>query len=267
LTPDDYRRRYEELKAQGQKANARRAPPDSVRNPQTIAASDIILEETIPGGWYWTGKIARGHTLRLINEGAGGGIAALFWNANDPSERFNPADSIKVQWTARLSRGRLLFSDMGRVLCSITEDTCGFHDFVAGASSRWSDDAKFGPDPDRRNSRDNFLLAAAKHGLSSRDVGPCVSFFAPIVTDEAGKLSWRAGAVKAGDYLDLRAEMDLIFALSNCPHPLHPAKAWSAPPARAILWRSPSAGPRDLCRTATEEAVRAFENTDALARH
>jgi urea carboxylase-associated protein 2 len=203
----------------------------------------------------------RGQSLRLVNDHATHGVAALFWNADDTSERFNPADSVKVQWTARLARGKLLLSDMGRVIASITDDTCGQHDCVAGASTRSSDARKYGVSPTRRNSHENFILAAAKHGMTVRDVGPCISFFAPVGTDEKGKLVWRDGTVKPGDYIDLRAEMDLIVALSNCPHPLSPAPDWSAEPVRAILWRSPQAAADDLCRTATEEAVRAFENT------
>jgi hypothetical protein len=264
MTPDDYRRRYFELKARAQEGNAARVKTKLAPNPESLPRELVVLEETIPDGWYWTRRIERGLTLRIVNDKATAGVSALFWNASDPSERLNPADTIKVQWTARISRGRLLLSDMGRALASITHDTCGFHDYIAGASSRASDEARFGPDPERRNSRDNFILAAAKHGLAARDVGPCVSFFAPVVTDELGRLTWKSDAVKPGDYLDLRAEMDLIVALSNCPHPSSPAKA--ASPARVILWRSPPAEANDYCRTATEEAIRAFENTDAYLR-
>jgi urea carboxylase-associated protein 2 len=264
-TPDDYRRRYFELKARAKEADAQRRAASRSANPKTLPPSLIERDEIIPAGWYWTCRVMCGQSLRIVNDQATAGVSALFWNAHDTSERLNPADSIKVQWTARLTFGKLLLSDMGRVLASITDDTCGQHDCVAGASTRSGDARKYGPSPTRRNSHDNFVLAAAKHGMSVRDVGPCISFFAPVGTDEAGRLGWRAYAVKAGDYVDLRAEMDLIVALSNCPHPLSPAGTWAAEPVRAILWRSPAAADNDLCRTATEEAVRAFENTAAAS--
>lgn len=263
MTSEDYRRRYIDLKASAQEANAHRSAVSHTANPKTLASRLIERDEAIPPGWYWTCRMMRGQSLRIVNDHATHGVAALFWNARDTSERFNPADSVKVQWTARLARGKLLLSDMGRVLASITDDTCGQHDCVAGASTRSGDARKYGASPTRRNSHENFILAGAKHGLSVRDVGPCISFFTPVRTNEAGRLEWRKDAVKPGDYVDLRAEMDLIVALSNCPHPLSPAREWHAEPVRAILWRSPDVVDNDLCRTATQEAVRAFENTVA----
>jgi uncharacterized protein len=265
LTPEDYRRRYFELKAKAQEANARRSSAIQAANPKILAADRIEREETIPPGWYWTCRMKRGQSLRIVNIHATHGVSALFWNARDTSERFNPADSVKVQWSARLARGKLLLSDMGRVLACITDDTCGQHDCVAGASTRSSDARKYGANPTRRNSQENFILAAAKHGMSARDVGPCITFFAPVVTDQAGRFEWREDDVKPGDYVDLRAEMDLIVALSNCPHPLSPHGDWRAEPVRACLWRSPDVADDDLCRTATQEAVRAFENTAAMS--
>ena len=265
LTPEDHRRRYFELKAKAQEADAHRSSAIQAASPKILAGDRIEREETIPAGWYWTFRMKPGQSLRIVNIHATHGVSASFWNARDTSERFNPADSVKVQWSARLARGKLLLSDMGRVLASVTDDTCGQHDCVVGASTRSGDARKYGADPTRRNSHDNFVLAAAKHGLSARDVGPCITFFAPVVTDQVGRFEWREDAVKPGDYLNLRAEMDLIVALSNCPHPLSPRGDWRAGPVRACLWRSPDAAVDDLCRTATQEAVRAFENTAAMS--
>ena len=100
-------------------------------------------------------------------------------------------------------------------------------------STAASNARKYGAAGAHRNSHDNFVLAAGKHGLSVRDVGPCISFFAPVVTDDAGRLSWRGAARKPGDYVDLRAEMNLIVALSNCPHPLDPESAGTRRGGRA----------------------------------
>jgi uncharacterized protein YcgI (DUF1989 family) len=240
LTPEDYRRRYFELKAKAQEANAHRSSANHAASPKNLAADRIEREETIPAGWYWAHRMRRGQTLRIVNTHATHGISALFWNAHDTSERFNPADSVKVQWSARLVRGKLLLSDMGRVLACLADDTCGQHDCVAGASTRSGDARKYGADPTRRNSHDNFVLAAAKHGLSARDVGPCVTFFAPVVTDQVGRFEWREDAVK-------------------------PGADWRAEPVHAVLWRSPDVADDDLCRTGTQEAVRAFENTAAMS--
>lgn len=264
-TPEEYRARYFALKAQAQTANAERPTAKWLKNPAALRADLVAVEDEIPPGWYWTGHIARGQSLRLINSNATAGISALFWNAHDTSERLNPGDTVKVQWTARISRGHLLLSDMGRAIVSITEDTCGYNDLIANGTTRKAFERKYGADTYRRNSHDNFVLAAGKHGLTVRDVGPCISFFAPVVTDEAGKFSWKGDALKPGAYVDLRAEMDLIVALSNCPHLLSPDKEASA--VRLQIWNSPAPQADDPNRTATEEAVRAFENTTSyLAR-
>src|ERR1700748_3434129 len=160
MTPDDYRRRYFELKAQ-----AKTIQRSSARHPENpTVITDTLAQEIIPPGWYWTRRLSRVQVLRLTNTQATHGVSLLLWNAHDTSERYNAGDTVKVQWTARINQGRLLLSDMGRVLASVIGDSCGFHDAVTGGSSRALDDAKYGPDPERRNSAENFLLAAGKHG-------------------------------------------------------------------------------------------------------
>ena len=261
-SPEFYRQRYLELKARAQAGNAGRPSAIASASPAAIPKEAIVVEETIPGGWYWTHRIERGQTLRIAGEAGTEGVSAFLWNGADTSERFNPADTVKVQWTARIGLGRLLLSDMGRVLASITGDSHGLHDCIAGGSTPESNARKYGEVTTHRNTRDNFLLAAAKLGLGPRDVGPCITFFAGVITDDIGRLVWRNGPAGA-PYVDLRAEMDLLVALSNCPHPVAPTPRFVVPAVRAVIWRSPRLTDSDFCRTATDEAVRAFENTDA----
>jgi uncharacterized protein YcgI (DUF1989 family) len=185
-TPEFYRRRYEQLMARARETNAKRLPPALESNPSAIPKDDVSVEETIPGGWYWTGHVPRGRTLRIVNDHATLGVSALLWNADELSERYNPADTMKLQWTAQIGRGKILLSDMGRVLASITDDTCGAHDSIVGGSTLESNARNYG-DEARRNTRDNFVLAASKHGLGPRDVGPCITFFAPVMTNKEGR--------------------------------------------------------------------------------
>jgi urea carboxylase-associated protein 2 len=244
------RRRYEELKEAGQGSAPKALPAlSAIPAPE---ATDVRLTESVPKGWYWTGLIRRGEVLRLVNPQATEGVSALFWRAEDPTERYNAADSIKIQWTARMQKGRVLFSDMGRVMASIVEDSSGRHDTLAGGSVAGE-----------RNSRTNFLLAAAKLGLGPRDVPPCITFFAGLETDAEGRLRWITDCVRKGDWVELRADMDLLVALSNCPHPLAPNAAASGPVELTVRAGEP-AGADDFCRTATAEATRGFENLDAL---
>jgi len=230
-------------------------------NPAHIAADLVRLRETVPGGWGWSGVVACGDTLRIFNAGTTPGISVLLYNAADPSERFNAGDTMKVQWNARLSRGRVLFSDMGRVLASVTDDTYGRNDALTGGSTAATNAAKYGAGP-QRNTRDNFILLAAKHGLDKRDIPPCLTLFAPVGIDAEGVLRWEGPAASAGAYVDLRAELDLLVFVSNCPHPLAPGP-YAPDDIELVVWHSPPPAPDDFCRTATEEAKRGFENNAA----
>jgi hypothetical protein len=263
--PETYRRRYLELMEEGRRQIvAPSAAALAARNPAVIPESLVKLRETIPGGWYWSRFLARGETLRIVNSEATAGVSALFWNADDRSERYNAGDTVKIQWTAKLGKGRVLFSDMGRVLASITDDTCAAHDALVGGSTKASNLARYG-EAGLRNSRDNFILAAGKHGMDRRDVPPSITFFAGVAVDEKGGFVWQEGCTKPGDYLDLRAEMNLLTVLSNCPHPLAPG-GYEPRPVEAIVWRAPPPGAEDLCRSFTAEARRGFENTDSMFR-
>ncbi|WP_051362323.1 urea amidolyase associated protein UAAP1 [Solimonas soli] len=258
------RERYMQLKAAAQGGKLP-LPPPTARDAAPLDASRLLHREVIPGGWYWTTRLARGQVLRLLNAQATPGVSFFAWNADDTSERYNAGDTVKVQWTAALAKGRVLFSDMGRVLASIVEDSCAAHDTLLGGSTAASNREKYGVEL-LRNTRDNLVLAAGKHGLTRRDLAPCITFFAPVATDGEGRFHWRDGAVQPGDFVDLRAEMNLLVAVSNCPHPLAPG-AYAPQPIEAIVSRGVPIAAGDLCRTATAEARRGFDNTDPLFAH
>ena len=257
------RRRYEALKSAGQSDAPRALPPPSSRPAPAIAAADVLHREHLPGGWYWTTTVRRGEALRLELGKAPATIAMIAWSRDDTSERINFPDTVKVQWTSALRKGRVIFSDMGRVMFSIIEDSTGYHDALLGGSTAASNEASYGPG--HRNTRDNFILAAMKLGLSRRDIPACISFFAPVRTDDDGRFVWLHGTRRQGDFVDLRAEMDMIVALSNCPHPLDPVAIYDPKPVEITRFRAPPAAADDLCRTASAEARRGFDNTDALA--
>lgn len=254
--------RYAQLKAAGQAEGAFEARRDAVPAPRTIAPERVVLSETVPGGWYWHGVVRAGEVLSIENGAANEGVPLLMWNAHDPSERLNPPDTIKVQWTAAIGRGRVLLSDMGRAMASVVGGPEGLIDCIAGASTPFSTVRKYG-DATLPSASDHFLRAAAKYGLGKRDVGPAATLFAPVRTDDDGTLVWDERTALAGRF-DLRAEMDLIVALSTCPHPLGPSATFAPGPVTVTLWQASAATADDLCRTATPEAARAFDNTRAM---
>lgn len=116
---------YEALKSEAQGATPHALPPLTPKERVALPAEDVVAAERVPGGWYWYGRLARGETVRLVNATGRSSASIIAWNAHDPSERINHADTVKVQWTAALRKGRVVLSDMGKVMVSITEDSIG----------------------------------------------------------------------------------------------------------------------------------------------
>ncbi|SHH11175.1 hypothetical protein SAMN04488044_1932 [Cognatishimia maritima] len=251
--------RYYRLKAEGSEGKSTFPELQKVERLKPlpeIPEANYLFQDQVPSRGYWSGHLRRGDGLRLVADKATG-IATNFWNQNDRSERFNPGDTIKVQWTSDITVGRALLSDMGRAMASITTDTFGKSDCLAGASS---------PDRDTpeewADSQSHFRRACLKNGLDKRDVGPVINFFSPVSVDKDGRIFWNAPSKQGPFTLDLRAEMDLFVVLTNCPHPLSPDQEAGG---LTVTHFAPAAcSETDLTRTGTPEAIRAFENTDAL---
>jgi uncharacterized protein len=252
------RARYDEHQRKGLTFAPKALPGPSPIPAVPIPDADIIHAETIPGGWYWSTRLLRGEAIRIGQAGPSS-VALVAWNSSDPSERLNLPDTVKVQWSTVVSKGRVVFSDMGRVLFSVIEDSSGAHDGLMGGSTAASNLARYGEGT--RNTRDNLVIAAGKLGLDRRDIPAALTLFAPVRVQQDGAFVWRPELAHAGrDHVDLRAEMDLLVALSNCPHPLDPNPSYAPSAVRITRYRAAVPAADDLCRTATAEAVRGFEN-------
>lgn len=233
------------------------------------APGGVVWEETVAAGGYASRRIARGRRLRLIDLHGDACASMLLFNADMPTERLNVADTIKVQWNGYLGAGRLLLSDMGRVMMSLLEDGAGTHDAFCGASSRasnarlYGDGSNYGAHP---SARDRFLLGVAKHGLGRKDVHPCVNWFKGVRVAADGATEPVIGPFEPGRALLLRAEMELVMVLANCPHVLDPRPEYTVSPLRVTAWAGAPATEDDAVRTAAPEALRAFLNTEDLYR-
>jgi len=255
-------RRYEQLRAAGQEATPKGLPDATALNTMPIAEGAVISREEVPADWYTTVRLRRGEALRIIDISGMSSVSMIGWREEDTSERINCADTVKVQWSAAISKGRVILSDMGRVFVSLTEDTSGAHDTLVGGSTPASTLAAFGVAS--RNTHENFLAAAAKIGLGLRDIPPCVTFFAPVSVDAKGRFLWNASRKRPGDFVDLRAEMNVVLVLSNCAHPLNPARPSVSGPVTLVRHRAPPAALEDPCRSISPEIVRAFAFPDRL---
>jgi uncharacterized protein len=230
----------------------------------------LILEEPLRGGQMWSRVLRRGQTLRLTDVEGGASVAALFYNAEDPSERYNMPDTLKAQHIARLTAGYVLYSDMGRVLCSVTADSVGWHDTITGHASAAHGRAKFGEGSYQklrndwyRNSRDNLLVELGKYDLGKRDLTANLNFFVKVVVDEQGALGFVPGNSAAGGFVELRAEMHTLVVLSNTPHPLDPSTTYAPRPVLLTIRAGAPAGPNDPCRLSRPENARGFALTES----
>lgn len=244
-------------------------PPVADDLPAGVDPADLVWEETIAAGGYATRRLSRGSRVRLIDLRGDACASLQLFNADMPSERLNVADTVKVQWNAYLGQGKLLLSDMGRVLMSIEADDAATHDTFCGPSTptsnaaRYGNGANSGPHP---NARDRFLLGAAKHGLGRRDVHPSVTLFKGTRIETDGTVTPVIGPFASGRSVVLRAEMDVILVVANCPHVLDPRTAWTVTPLRATAWRGPVTPEDDAIRNATPEGLRAFRNVEDYFR-
>ncbi len=244
-------------------------PPVADDLPDGVDAQDHVWEETIAPGGYGSRRLARGTRLRLIDTKGDACASLNIFNADMPSERLNVADTVKVQWNAYLGAGKLLLSDMGRVLMSVIEDDAGTHDAFSGTSNAATNTAKYGEGRNSGafpNGRDRLLLGAAKHGLSRRDVHPCVNLFKGAQIEADGTITPLIGPFASGRAVVLRAEMDVIVVIANCPHVLDPRADYTVTPLRASAWRGAITPQDDPLRNATPEGQRAFLNVEDYYR-
>lgn len=240
-------------------------PASAARDlPDDISADTVVWDETFAAGDYGSRVLKRGTRVRLIDIKGDACCQLIVHNAREPFERLNIADTVKVQWNGYLCEGKLLLSDMGRVLMSITRDTSSRHDTFCGASTAWSNARRYGsgdnysPHP---NARDRFILSMLKHGLGKKDVAGSINFFKAVKIDAEGALNF-VEQTDSPSIVELRAEMDVIVSLANCPHVLDPRSAYTATPLRAIAYRGEITPADDPIRNAGPENQRAFENVD-----
>ncbi len=231
--------------------------------------STQLYKEVLAAGSTWSHVLKRGTALRITDLEGGANVAAYFLNFDLPSERFNLPDTLKAQHTGYLTKGNVLYSDMGRILCSITGDTVGWHDPIAGLSNAALVEKKYGKVTYQearnswyQNARDAMSIELGKYGLGPRDLHATVNFFSKVTVDSDGGLHYCAGNSKAGSYIELRAEMNVLVLLNSCPHPMEPGNSYSPKPVSLAIESVPTPRPDDPCRMMCRENMRGFLLTE-----
>ena len=190
-------------------------------------------DEVVAAGEPWIGTVAAGQLLRIVDLEGNQAVDTLFYNAHDTDERYSTVDTVRAQGNIYLTTGSALRSNLGATMLTIVEDTCGRHDTLGGACSAESNTVRYALDKHYMHScRDNFLLALARHdrGLGKRDLPSNINFFMNVPVTPEGGLTFADGISAAGRYVQLRADMDVLVLISNCPQLNNPCNAYNPTP-------------------------------------
>ena len=198
-----------------------------------------VYQEDVPAGEPWMYTLRSGQTLRILDLHGNQAVDTLFFNAEDPGERYSATDTIRAQRNLYLSAGTRLMSSEGRQMLEIVADTCGRHDTLGGACAAESNQVRYALDKWPMHScRDSFLLACAQsqERLSKRDLTSNINFFMNVPVTAAGGLTFEDGISGAGKYVELRAVMNVLVLVSNCPQLNNPCNAYDPTPVRMMVW-------------------------------
>jgi len=205
----------------------------------TLDPERAVLACEVLAGDPWLYRLEAGQTLRILDVEGNQAVDTLFFNADDPAERYSAQDTICAQGNLYVSAGTALMSNEGRVMLTITADTCGRHDTLGGACAAESNQVRYALDKWTMHScRDSFLLACARsHGLlGKRDLAENINFFMNVPVTVEGRLTFEDGISDAGKYVEMRAAMPVMVLVSNCPQLNNPCNAYNPTPVRMIIW-------------------------------
>jgi uncharacterized protein len=204
--------------------------------------ANTVQDHYIPAEAPFSTVVKKGQILRIEDTFGQQAIDTLFYNADDFSERYSSQDTMREQGAAYISTGTKILSSEGRVMATMTADTCGRHDTSAGACSCESNTVRFGHYTKYLHAcRDNFVLEVSKHGMSKRDVVSNINFFMNVPIEPSGEMTIVDGISAPGDYVELKAEMDVLLVISNCPQINNPCNGFDPTPVRVLVWEGEDA--------------------------
>ncbi len=196
---------------------------------------DIVQDFNILAREHWSGPVRAGQTMRIVDIEGQQGVDFLVYDADDHRDRYAAADTMKINGGIFIEKGTVLYSINCNPLMTMTEDSCGSHDTIGGCCSDAINRTRYDA-PGQRNCRDNFLAELEKCGMDERDMVPNVNFFAYVPIGPKGEMDFKPPISKPGDYVDLRAERDVLTIISNCPQINNPAAGFNPTPIQVTIW-------------------------------
>lgn len=204
------------------------------------AIEEASFREVVPAGDYFMKVVKKGQTFRILDLQGNQAADTLFYNADDPSERYSAVDTIREQGNVYLTAGTKLMSSENNVMLEIVADTCGRHDTLGGACATESNTVRYALDKKCMHAcRDSWMLAIAEneqYGMSKRDITHNINFFMNVPVTREGGLTFEDGISAPGKYVEMTAHMDTIVLMSNCPQLNNPCNAYNPTPVEIIIW-------------------------------
>ena len=205
-----------------------------------LVDDNAVFRKIVPAGDYFMELVKKGQTVRILDLEGNQAADTLFYNANDPSERYSAVDTIREQGNVYLSAGTKLISNENNVMLEIVADTCGRHDTLGGACATESNTVRYALGKKCMHAcRDSWMLAIAEneqYGMGKRDITHNINFFMNVPVTQKGGLSFADGISAPGKYVELKAHMDVIVLLSNCPQLNNPCNAYHPTPVEVLIW-------------------------------
>lgn len=205
-----------------------------------LISDNAIARKVIDAGDYHIGVVKAGETFRILDIEGNQAADTLFFNAVNPSERYSATDTIREQGNVYLTTGSELRSNRNNIMLEIVADTCGRHDTLGGACATESNTVRY--DLEKRcmhACRDSWMLAIAEHpeyGITKRDISHNINFFMNVPVTSEGGLTFEDGISAPGKYVELRAKMDVVVLISNCPQLNNPCNGYNPTPVEYLVW-------------------------------
>ena len=198
------------------------------------------FRQTVLAGDYFIHIVKSGQTFRILDLEGNQAADTLFYNANDSAERYSAIDTIREQGNIYLTTGTKLLSSQCNEMLEIVADTCGRHDTLGGACATESNTVRYALDKKCMHAcRDSWMLAVAEHeefGIGKRDITHNINFFMNVPVTADGQLTFEDGISDAGKYVEMKAIMDVIVLISNCPQLNNPCNAYNPTPIEVLVW-------------------------------
>ena len=205
----------------------------------TLGPETAVYSADVPAGDFWIHEIFRGQAFRIVDLEGNQAVDTLFYSLHDTSERYSATDTIVGQGNIYLTAGTTLRSNLGNAMLTIVADTCGRHDTLGGACAVESNQVRYAIEKRHMHAcRNSFLLAVSDPNwhLDKRDLTANINFFMNVPVTPEGKLTFEDGISNPLKYVEMRAEMDVICVISNCPQLNNPCNAYNPTPIRVLIW-------------------------------